>query len=406
MIAYLDLPSGISGDMFLGCLVDAGWTIDQLRFAVARLKLLADEWSIDACEVHKGALRATLVQVHAEEGHHHRHLADIRQIITAADLPQIVKDRAVAIFARLANAEAKVHGTTPDQIHFHEVGAIDAIIDIVGACAGVHELGIEKLYASALPLGPGWATMAHGQIPLPAPATLELLAAANAPTRPAPGPGELVTPTGAAIVAELAIFEQPFMTLARIGYGAGGRDCPWPNVARLWLGELQAGSPRGTMVQLETNIDDMNPQLFSAVSDKLFAAGARDVWFTPIQMKKNRPAVLLSALGPASVETDLSNVILTETTTLGVRVHTLHHRHEVRRELRQADTPFGTVRVKIKYLADQAAGATPEYDDCKALADRAKVPLRTVWEAATAAALDLLSDLRRAAAPAKAAPPE
>ena len=394
MIGYLDLPSGISGDMFLGCLVDAGWSIDQLRFAIARLKLPADEWSIDAAQVQKGALRATLVQVHAEEGHHHRHLADIRAIISDADLPQIVKDRAIAIFTRLANAEARVHGTTPDKIHFHEVGAIDAIIDIVGTCAGLHELGIDKLYASALPLGPGWAKMAHGQIPLPAPATLELLAAANAPTRPAPGSGELVTPTGAAIVAELATFEQPFMTLSKIGWGAGGRDCPWPNVARLWLGEPQAGSPRGTMVQLETNIDDMNPQLFSAVSDKLFAAGAKDVWFTPIQMKKNRPAVLLSALAPSSAEAALSHVILTETTTLGVRVHALRHRHEARREMRQADTSYGPVRVKLKFVSEQPTGATPEYDDCKTLAEQAKVPVRIVWEAATVAALQLLAGMR------------
>ncbi len=391
MIAYLDLPSGISGDMFLGCLVDAGWPLEQLRTAIARLKLPSDEWKIDARIVMKGPLRATKVDVLAAEGHHHRHLSDIRRIIGASDLPKAIQDRALAVFSRLADAEAKVHGATPDTIHFHEVGAVDAIIDIVGAIAGLHELEIETLYASALPTGGGWTMSQHGRIPLPAPATLELLAAARAPISPAPAPGEWVTPTGAALLGELATFEQPLMTLQRIGVGAGGRDTPWPNVARLWLGRLHDCGP---MVQLETNIDDMNPQLFSAVSDRLFAAGAKDVWFTPIQMKKNRPAILLTALGPATHEAALSRVILEETSTLGVRVHPLRHRHEARREIMSVATAFGTLRVKVKWLDDKAAGATPEYDDCNRLAAEAKVPVRTVYEAAVVAAQELLGSLR------------
>jgi uncharacterized protein (TIGR00299 family) protein len=390
MIAYLDLPSGISGDMFLGCLVDGGWSIDQLRATITRLKLPADEWKLEARTVMKGPLRATKVDVHTAQVHHHRHLGDIRQIISASDLPKVVQDRAVAVFVRLANAEAKVHGTTPETIHFHEVGATDAIIDIVGSVAGLHELGIETLYSSPLPMGGGWAMTQHGQIPLPAPATLELLAAAHAPICSSPAPGEWVTPTGAALLAELSTFEQPLMTLEKIGVGAGNRETPWPNVARLWLGQLHS---RGPMVQLETNIDDMNPQLFAAVSDRLFAAGAKDVWFTPIQMKKNRPAILLTALGPATHEEALSQVILEETSTLGVRVHPLRHRHEARREIVTAHTRFGDVRVKVKWLGDKAAGATPEYDDCSKLAAEAKVPVRTVYEAAVAAAQELLQKL-------------
>ena len=397
MIAYLDIPSGISGDMFLGCLVDAGWSLDKLRFVVAALQLPTEEWSIEARTVMKGPLRATLVDVQTSEASSHRHLADITKIITAADLPQPVKTRAISVFTRLANAEAKVHGTTPDKIHFHEVGAVDAIIDIVGVCAGISELGITKIYASAVPLSSGWAKTEHGQIPLPAPATLEILAAAKAPTKPGPGPGEWVTPTGAALLSELAEFAQPPMTLETIGTGAGQKDCPWPNVARLWLGHPQAGRPAastGSMVQLETNIDDMNPQLYAAVSDKLFAAGAKDVWFTPIQMKKNRPAILLSALGTSTTETDLARVIFEETTTLGVRVHELHHRHEARREMREIETPFGKVHVKIKYLNDQPSGITPEYDDCRTLAASANLPVRTIYEAATAAAQSLITALR------------
>ena len=308
----------------------------------------------------KGPLRATLADIQTAEAHAHRHLADIDAIINASDLPAAVKKNALAVFTRLADAEAKVHGTTRDQIHFHEVGAMDAIIDIVGACAGLHDLGIEKLFASPVPLGAGWTNSQHGQIPLPAPATLELLAAVKAPTRPAPGPGEWVTPTGAALLAQLATFGQPAMTLEKIGIGAGQKNAPWPNVARLWLGQaIAANSGGGGMVQLETNIDDMNPQLFANVSDKLFAAGAKDVWFTPIQMKKNRPAILLSALGTAANEAALSQVILSETTTLGVRVHALAHRHEVHREMRQVDTPYGPVRVKVKYVDNQPSGATP-----------------------------------------------
>ena len=392
MIAYLDLPSGLSGDMFLGCLVDAGWPVERIRDVVQRLKLPASEWSIDAKTVMKGPLRATLVDVRAQEGHVHRHLSHVRKIITDADLPQVVKDRAIAVFTRLAEAEAKVHGTTPEKIHFHEVGAVDAIIDIVCVCAGLAEMGIDKVYASAVPLGTGWASTAHGQIPLPAPATLELLAAVSAPSCPAPGPGELLTPTGAALLAEVASFQQPLISIQRIGIGAGRRDCAWPNVARLWLGEERSVGP---MVQLETNIDDMNPQLFASVSEKLFAAGAKDVWFTPIQMKKNRPAILLSALGPASSESALTQVILRETTTLGVRVHMLHHRHEARREMRSIETPFGPVQVKIKWLGKEPAGAMPEYEDCRALADKSQTPVRDVYESALVAAHQLLTDLRK-----------
>jgi uncharacterized protein (TIGR00299 family) protein len=394
MIAYLDIPSGLSGDMFLGCLVDCGWPIDQLRDTIRNLNLPADEWSIDVQHVHKSSIRATLLDVRAAEGHHHRHLSDITAIINAAELSPNVKQRAIAIFTRLADAEAKVHGTTREKIHFHEVGAVDAIIDIVGAAAGVVALGVQQVFASAVPLGHGWAKMAHGQIPLPAPATLELLAAAGAPTVPAPGPGELVTPTGAAILAELATFSQPTMTLSRIGMGAGRRDLPWPNIARMWLGERLPSQGGGSLVQLETNIDDMNPQLYPAVSEQLLAAGAKDVWFTPVNMKKGRPGVILSVLGSSGDESKLSQLILRETTTLGVRVHPVQHRHEARRDIQQVDTPFGAVRAKIKWLGNEAVQATPEYEDCRVLAERAQTPVKSVLDAAAVSAQQLLATLR------------
>jgi uncharacterized protein (TIGR00299 family) protein len=391
MIGYLDLPSGLSGDMLLGCLVDCGWPLERLRETIELLDLPTGEWAVSAQNVMKGALRARRVDVLAEEGPHHRRLADIRGMIESSEVPGLVKNQAVAIFTRLAEAEAKVHGTTLDRIHFHEVGAVDSIIDIVGGVAGLHELGIEKLFASAVPLGHGWTESAHGRIPLPAPATLELLAAVGAPTRPAPGPGELLTPTAAAILAELATFSQPVMTISRIGIGAGQKEFEWPNVARLWLGEAEAA---GTVVQLETNIDDMNPQLVAAVSASLFEAGALDVWTTPVQMKKGRPGIVLSVLARVADESTLADLVLRETTTLGVRVHAVHHRHEARREFREITTEFGTVRAKVKWLGNEPTGAMPEYEDCRALAEAAKVPVRIVYESATVACHALMAELR------------
>jgi len=391
MIAYLDLPSGLSGDMFLGCLVDAGWPLDRLLRAVSLLKLPKDSYSIQSRTVQKGPLRATLVDVQSNEQPTHRYLSDIQKIIATADLPSSVQQRAINIFTRLATAESKVHGTTIDKVHFHEVGAIDAIIDIVGASMGIHELAIEKLYASPVPLGHGWTQMEHGRIPLPAPATLEILSAVNASACPAPGPGELITPTGAAILAELATFSQPEMSISKIATGSGQRDFTWPNVARMWLGEPTA--PRGAMIQLETNIDDMNPQLYPNVMEKLLAAGARDVWLTPIQMKKGRPGVILSVLAPVESESALAHLLLRETTTLGVRVSRVHHRHEAAREFQSVDTPFGPIRVKVKLIDHRPLSVTPEYEDCLTASQNAGVPLRQVHDAASAAAHTLLQQL-------------
>ena len=383
MIGYLDMPSGISGDMFLGCLVDAGFSVDALRDTLKRLGLPGDSWSVEARPTSRKSLRAMFVDVQiTEHDPPHRSLPQIHEMIGAADLPDPVKARAGAVFQRLAEAEAKVHGSSIEEVHFHEVGALDAIVDIVATCAGLHALDVERLYASPFPLGGGWVNAAHGALPLPAPATLEILSAAGAPTCPAPGPGELVTPTGAALVAEFADFSQPLMTIHRIGIGCGRREFDWPNIARLWLGESIEAGP---MVQIETNIDDMNPQFYADVSDRLFAAGALDVWLTPVQMKKGRPAVVLSVLAPASRELELAEIILRETTTLGLRVRPVR-RHEARREMRMVDTPYGAVNVKRKWLGDELIGIMPEYEDCRRLAKERDIPVRLVHEAAVAAA--------------------
>ncbi|MCY4090017.1 MAG: nickel pincer cofactor biosynthesis protein LarC [Caldilineaceae bacterium] len=404
-LAFLDTPSGISGDMFLGCLLDSGWPVDALRSVVSGLRLPRDSWEISAEEVTRGGVRATLVRVDVKEDETHRHLADVERIIGRSELPASVKQRACSVFRRLAEAEANIHGSTPEQVHFHEVGALDAIIDIVGVCAGLHELNVERLGASALPLGPGWAKSQHGPIPLPAPATLALLAAVDAPTVPAPGEGELVTPTGAALLAELGAFDQPAMRLQRVGYGAGRKQFDWPNVARLWLGyeaDEEAGgldcTPSGALVIIETNIDDMSPELYEPVRRLLLEAGALDVWTTAIGMKKGRPATKISVLAEPGDEPTLAAALLRQTTTLGVRVYPVR-RHIAERTFANVDTPYGAVGVKLKRVGGEVVGAKAEFEDCRRLAAAAGAPLPAVYAAAQAAASALVS--REAALPAQ-----
>ncbi len=386
MLAYIDAQAGVSGDMLLGALVDAGWPIDALRTTVERLHLPHDSWQVWAEAVQRGALRATLVHVETREEHHHRHLPDIHAIIEAANLPDAVKTAALGVFTRLAEAEARVHGIAVEAVHFHEVGALDAIIDIVGVVAGLHALGISQVYASPLPMAHGWADTAHGRLPLPAPATLELLAAVNAPTRPAPGEGELVTPTGAALLAHLARFEQPPMRLQRVGYGAGHKTFPWPNVVRLWLGTAETGGP---LRLLETNIDDMPAELFGTLPERLLRAGALDIWLTPVQMKKGRPGIVVQVLARATDEAALATLLLRETTTLGVRVHDVR-RYAAARDFQTVETPYGTVRVKRKLLDGRVVGVMPEFEECRRLAETHNVPVRDVYESAFAAAQRLV----------------
>lgn len=385
MIAYLDMPSGISGDMLLGCLADAGWPIEQLQQLVSSLHIPTDSWTIYPETVQRGPLTATLVHVEVAEERVHRHLSDIRKIIQQADLAARVQEQSIAVFTKLAEAEAAVHGQPVEQVHFHEVGALDAIIDIVGCVAGLHALNIEQLYASAVPLPHGWTKSEHGPIPLPAPATLNLLTAVQAPLRNAPGNGELVTPTGAALIATLARFSQPQLVLHKIGIGAGQKDFEWPNIARLWLAEPIQHNADTTCTLLETNIDDMNPELYAAVTQSLFNAGALDVWMTPIYMKKGRPGVLLSVLSSPVDERALADLIMSETTTLGIRVSRVD-RHVAAREIHAVDTPYGSISVKVKKVGGEIRGAKPEYDECLATAQQHGIPVSTVWMAAQSAA--------------------
>jgi uncharacterized protein (TIGR00299 family) protein len=379
VIAYLDCYSGISGDMTLGALVDAGLEIDDLRAALASLPVAG--YRLQAEPVVSKGISGTRVTVELDAGEQpHRHLSDVEAIIDGSRLSENVKARAKAVFKRLAEAEAHVHGEPVERVHFHEVGAVDAIVDVVGAVWGFDHLGIERAFVSPLPTGSGKVRSAHGPIPVPAPATLEIARRAGAPLVPSTAETELVTPTGAALAAELGEFRQPPMTVERVGYGFGRKELPWANALRLWVGQPVGASGSDQVSLLETNLDDMSPELIGAAMERLFAAGALDVFFTPIHMKKNRPATMLSAIVPIEREAELAALILRETSTLGVRVDR-RWRYKADRWSGTADTPWGPVRVKIKSL-DGALTAAPEYEDCIRIAREQNVPIADVYAAA------------------------
>jgi pyridinium-3,5-bisthiocarboxylic acid mononucleotide nickel chelatase len=318
---------------------------------------------------------------------HHRNFDDIRNLIESSELSESVRQTSVRIFEKLATAEANVHGISIQEVHFHEVGAADSILDIVGAAIGLEYFNIQTVYSSSIPLGSGRVMTHHGLLPLPAPATLELIQVANIQVSPSSATVELVTPTGAAILATLAIFQQPAMNIKTIGIGAGQRDFEWPNILRLMIGEEE--STPHTFIEIETNIDDMNPQIYGYVMDKLFQMGALDVYLTPIIMKKNRPATRLSIIGREEDESKLTDVILHETSTLGVRVSKIH-RHEADRETRMIDTIFGKIPVKVKILNGKIVQATPEFDDCVKIAVVKEVPLTKVMREASVAAQKII----------------
>ena len=431
-IGYVDCFSGISGDMFLGALLDAGLSIDHLRTELAKLNL-ADAYTIEFKKIKKGPVTAGLVEIEiegleptapatsaepphlhchehglplimptqshnhseapaghaAEHEHHHRNMRDISGLIEASLLSPGVKANSLAIFRRLAEAEGKIHGEPADEVRFHEVGAVDSILDIVGAAIGLEALGIERLYASALPLGSGKVNTQHGLLPLPAPATLELLRQAQIPVVPSSAEKELVTPTGAAILATLATFEQPAMRIIAIGTGAGRRELAWPNILRLIVGETSGSANHGELVLIETNIDDMSAQGFGQVMARLFKAGALDVYFTPIFMKKNRPATMLSMIASRLVEPALAQILLEETTTFGMRILPIG-RYEAQREMRKVQTVYGEIDIKLKILDGKVFQAIPEYDTCLRIADETGISFLEVYQAAMTAGRNLV----------------
>lgn len=377
-IAYFDCIAGASGDMILGALLDAGLAEAALRERLDALRLR--DFDLRCERVVKNGFGATKVDVLVADDVQERHLADIERIVQESDLSPAIKEKAMAIFERLCEVEAGIHGTTPDKVHLHEVGGVDAIVDVVGALVGLDELGIERVYASPVPLGRGFIHGAHGQIPLPAPATVALLK--GVPVVGSELEVELVTPTGAVLLVSLAeaFGHIPAMTLAAVGYGAGGRDLPIPNVLRVLVGEAAAPGDEATetLIVLETNVDDMNPEIYDYVMARLFEAGALDVFLSPIQMKKNRPAILVHVLcRPGDVD-GLKAILFRETSTLGVREQMVT-RHALRRSVHSVATPYGAVRVKVAHWAEGETKAAPEYEDCRRLAELHGVPLREIY---------------------------
>ena len=389
--AYFQCIGGISGDMVLGALVDAGLPLKSLTEELSRLGL--EGYRILEDEGQRGGLKGTRIEVVLEEGApqpQHRSLSDISALISSSLLPSRVKERSNRVFHRLAQAEANVHHTSIEEVQFHEVGATDAIVDVVGCSIGLELLEVDEVYCSSIPGGGGTISSAHGTLPAPAPATLELMAMAHAPLRATSPPTtpdvELATPTGVAIMTSLASFEQPTMCLERIGYGLGARDLGcYPNALGVWLGQITEVQGTRELLLLETNIDDMNPELYSYVMERLFQAGARDVWFTPIQMKKDRPAVMLSILASLQDEEPIVKTLLQETSSLGVRVRPVR-RHEAEREVRELVSSLGTVGVKVKLVSGRAVSVSPEYDDCRRLALENGLPLQEVYRIVTAEA--------------------
>lgn len=385
-LLYLDCCSGISGDMLLGALLDLGLDLKDLQSAIAGLAL--PDVAIEMEQVNRGAIACTKAHVlTSEKNPPARHLADVIGIINQADLPDPVRANSIAVFTQLAEAEAAVHGCPVEQVHFHEVGAADAIVDVVGTAAALHLLGVDQLICSPLPLSRGEVDTAHGRLPLPAPATLKLLASRAVPVYGSTADFELVTPTGAALVTALAdsFGSLPGFTVTAVGYGAGSRDDGSPNYLRLLYGftDRVLKVDEENAILIESNLDDLNPEIFGYLMEQLFEAGAADVYFTAIQMKKNRPAVQLNVLAASALLRDLQEIIFRETTTLGLRVSVIKKIMR-KRETAVVQTEWGPVR--IKYVPaepeEHILHFSPEFEDCRIIARLSGQPLKEIYRQA------------------------
>jgi uncharacterized protein (TIGR00299 family) protein len=374
-VARFECIGGASGDMILGAFLDAGLALDELRAGLAKLGVKG--FQLDAECVNRGGIKATRAVVRTEEQEAHRSLREIDKILDSGELPERVKERARQAFRKIAEAEAKIHGTTPEEVHFHEVGALDAIVDVVGAMLAVSLMGIERVTVSPFRLGQGTMQIEHGTFPIPAPATLEILS--GWPVEFTQVPFELTTPTGAAVLTVLAAADPlPSFRITRVGYGAGTRDLEEvPNVLRLIVGEETAAMAEDRATLLEANIDDMNPELFPHLMDRLFQQGALDVYLTSVVMKKGRPGTVVSALVPSDRVDEAVQIFFRESTTLGVRIHEVLRR-KLPRKIVEVDTSLGRVRVK-EVETSTGRQLIPEYEECRRLADEKNLPLREVY---------------------------
>ncbi|NCJ07724.1 nickel pincer cofactor biosynthesis protein LarC [Synechococcales cyanobacterium C] len=378
-VAYLECATGIAGNMCLGALLDGGVPLAYLQTQLARLKLV-EAYDLQVTTVKQGGQQATqvTVEINAPNAIAHRHLPEIEALLGRSDLPASVLANSLAVFKTLAIAEGAVHGVPPESVHFHEVGATDAIIDIVGTCLGLDWLGVEYLVCSPMPTGGGTVRAAHGQLPVPVPAVLKLWEQRQVPVYDNGIARELVTPTGAAIALTLAdsFGPPPAMTLERVGLGAGTHVLPLPNLLRLWLGKATASALESpfeanleVITVLETQLDDLTPQAIGYAYDALFAAGALDVFTQAIGMKKSRPGLLLTVICPPNKVSACETVLFRETSTLGIR-RTQQQRHALRREHRVVETPWGSVGIKLAWHKNTLVNVNPEYEDCAQLAQQ------------------------------------
>jgi pyridinium-3,5-bisthiocarboxylic acid mononucleotide nickel chelatase len=377
-IAYGDLIGGISGDMFVGAMLDLGLSLNRLKSELKKIPTLRYTLTASKKSVH--SIRATRFQVVCPDKESTRSWKQVRRLIAGSSLPPNVKEAGIDIFSRLAEAEGKIHGVAPEKVHFHEIGATDSIVDIVAAAVGTHELGIDSFHFSRIPLGRGLTRALHGPLPIPGPATLELLK--GIPVHGIDLDSETVTPTGAAIVRALGegFGAQPNMTIEKIGYGAGQKDfADRPNLFRLVIGTDATPWSQEEMLVIETNIDDMNPEFYDYVFDRLLAAGARDVFLSPIQMKKNRPGTLLRVIAEPKDRDALARIILSETSTIGVRYYPVS-RIILKRISEKLKTRHGTIRVKVVEEPNGTRRVTPEYDDLKRIAAAKKIPLKLLYD--------------------------
>jgi hypothetical protein len=385
-LLFYDCFAGISGDMHLAALLDLGVDYDELMHELAGLGL--EGYGVQTTRAGRKGVFGTQVRVVTDPNQAaHRDLRQIETIIGASSLREPVRERAIAVFRRLAEAEAHIHDTSPDRIHFHEVGSLDAIVDIVGGVIALDRLNVDRVWCSPVELGSGMVRCEHGVLPAPAPATLELLK--GAPVKLGATPFEATTPTGAALLATFVdeFVARPELIVSRVGYGIGHRDGPIPNALRVCLGEPWAGSDeRRESCVLECNIDDMNPECYDHVLERLFAAGANDAWLTPVLMKKNRPGTVVSVLCAPSLSPTLIELLLTETTTLGVRQYPVT-RAALARETLRVMTRYGEVAVKLARHQGRPLRGKPEYEDCKRLALKRGVPIHAVYAAVREALL-------------------
>ncbi|MBU1036030.1 nickel pincer cofactor biosynthesis protein LarC [bacterium] len=393
-IAYFDCFSGISGDMTVGALLDAGLEIETLEKELKKLGLSG--YQLEVNKVVKKGISATQFKVKIKEEGVERRFKDILTIFEKSKLDEEIKKETKKIFFNIAQAESKIHQKDIDKIHFHEIGGLDSIIDVTAAVIGIKTLGIEEIHSSALPVGKGFVKCAHGVIPVPAPATLELLK--NIPTYSGGIESEMITPTGAAIIGTLAksFGERPLMKIERIGYGAGEKEFTIPNLLRVSIGEkilkdenLKDGYVSDEAVLIETNIDDMNPEFYDYIMEQLFSQGALDVFLTPIQMKKNRPAHMLSIIVYEQDLKEILEVLFSESTTLGVRIREIK-RLRLAQQNFIAETKYGKIRIKVGIFKREIKNIAPEYEDCKKMAKQHQVPLKEVYEEVKKVAYDKL----------------